>query len=335
MSDFQMSSLTPAERRAFVEANRNAVRLAGAIRSRRQSNWEVDDGSGREAPASPTTLSNAIFFTALADLDAGQADEATSQVVSGLGVVASLRQETNGNHQWDRANWLAPRHMGAIREILTRSAPSPKALEELAWWLAENRTPDPERTAVLSVLKTGNAVLARMENGDIDAGTAKQLYPEPWQTWSPAFLGVAARIGRPFVRQARVRALQRGEQVLDLLAGPRPHPVMPDLVGVERWALIDRLAYKFIDSINYQAVFADDFLSELGAAELAVALRRFKLDRGAYPDDPAALVPGYLPSLPIDPYTGRPPAYVRQGDGFTLRATGKDPKRTLEWNVPR
>ena len=34
----------------------------------------------------------------------------------------------------------------------------------------------------------------------------------------------------------------------------------------------------------------------------------------------AALTPAYLEQSPIDPYTGRPPVYTRQGSGFTLRA---------------
>jgi hypothetical protein len=31
-------------------------------------------------------------------------------------------------------------------------------------------------------------------------------------------------------------------------------------------------------------------------------------------------VPAYLASVPIDPVTGKPPAYVREGSGFRLSA---------------
>jgi hypothetical protein len=86
----------------------------------------------------------------------------------------------------------------------------------------------------------------------------------------------------------------------------------------------------------------DLFASELNAAELAVALRRFRLDRGAYPDELSALAPEYLASVPIDPFTGRPPVYTRKGAGFELHAEGPrnrnrqaPPHLTLDWVVAK
>ena len=66
----------------------------------------------------------------------------------------------------------------------------------------------------------------------------------------------------------------------------------------------------------------EQFNSTLNATELAVALRRFRLDHGTYPDDLSALVPAYAARVPIDPFTGQPPVYSRQGAGFHLHAEG-------------
>ena len=70
-----------------------------------------------------------------------------------------------------------------------------------------------------------------------------------------------------------------------------------------------------------------------------MALRRFRLDRGAYPDDLSALVPGYLASVPIDPFTGRAPVYARKGAGFELHAEGpkgRTPRPPeLDWVVTK
>ena len=69
------------------------------------------------------------------------------------------------------------------------------------------------------------------------------------------------------------------------------------------------------------------------------AVRTRRTDHGSYPDDLAALVPAYLARLPIDPVTGRPPAYARSGDGFTLMVApvkrDAAANATLDWNVPR
>ena len=80
------------------------------------------------------------------------------------------------------------------------------------------------------------------------------------------------------------------------------------------------------------------FNSALAATELAVALRRYQIDHGHYPEALSALVPAYLSVLPIDPLTGQPPLYERQSAGFRLRT---EPGQRMtgimepspEWNV--
>jgi len=182
-------------------------------------------------------------------------------------------------------------------------------------------------------------VLARMESGDIDPRTVEAIYPMTWPKWPSAFLGPAARIGRPFVRKARMKSLRQIEQVLDELTGPRPRRAAKEPPPPQRWALVDRLVDKATSGIWNDGDESDDFSSALGIAEIGVALRRFKLERFDYPDDLSALVPSYLDRLPIDPYTGRPPVYARPGSGFTLRAGTSVPEKrnwlAVDWDVKR
>jgi hypothetical protein len=79
-------------------------------------------------------------------------------------------------------------------------------------------------------------------------------------------------------------------------------------------------------------------------AQTALALRRYRLDHGRYPETLTALAPSYLPAPPIDPFTGRLPEYRRQGAGFLLRSAGDADDRAassvsgdkvLRWEVPR
>jgi len=98
----------------------------------------------------------------------------------------------------------------------------------------------------------------------------------------------------------------------------------------------------------YNLINAGDMdTASFGLAATAVALRRFRLDHGTYPNALDELAPVYLKTVPIDPYTGRPPEYVRQGAGFELRA--RVPRAPVhpgdvkiagvgsawEWKVPR
>ena len=53
-----------------------------------------------------------------------------------------------------------------------------------------------------------------------------------------------------------------------------------------------------------------------------IALRRFRIDRGEYPDSPAALVPQYLPAVPKDPFADGDLLYRREGKGFVLYSVG-------------
>jgi hypothetical protein len=334
--DPSTSARVPEHLRAFADSNREAIRVAGGVVTRHQSNWGIDYRTRTEwLPYEPVRLlSDAIFLTAIMDLEAGRADDATRMVVTQLGVAASLRQEPDLIAQL-RSCSSARQAIDAIRQVVTRSAPSAAALAVLASWLAENRIVDPLRMSVMSDLKHGNAVLARLENGDIDPDVATDLYPETWPSWAKVLMGPAGRIARPLVRQARVQSLQYYDRVLDWLASPRPHLTMPEFPPPQRWALADRLTSKLVYGTLRETDLFDDFLSRLGAAELAVALRRFKLDRGTYPDDLTALAPRYLAAISIDPYTGRPPIYVRQADGFTLRTRVPAVGGTFDWNVPR
>jgi hypothetical protein len=335
-----VASPVPAELRAFADANRDAIRLLADIRTRHQSNWQID---GQDATYvalnSLSTLSSALFVAGLLDMEAGRPDDAADVIVSGLGIAASLRQESDDFPQKVRLYNVMPSQFDGIRHLISTSTPSATALKELAWWLAENRAPDSLRMALLANAKGTNAMFARMEKGDIDPGVVEYIYPMTWPEWPSVLVRPAARIGRPFVRMARVRSLRRFDQVLEDLARPRPRPTSKEPSPPQRWALVDRLVDKFTGQIWDYGPLEDDFASTLAVAEVGVALRRFKLDRFEYPNDLSALVPGYLDRLPIDPYTGRPPVYTRQGSGFTLQARASNPNmkndRALEWDVKR
>ena len=62
------------------------------------------------------------------------------------------------------------------------------------------------------------------------------------------------------------------------------------------------------------------------AARTGLACRLFKSRTGQYPEDLAALVPGILTEAPIDPFTGKPFVYRREGEGFIVYSLGSNEK---------
>jgi len=72
--------------------------------------------------------------------------------------------------------------------------------------------------------------------------------------------------------------------------------------------------------------FSASDTAALQGLQQALALRCYSLHYGKYPDRLQQLVPGYLPKIPLDPFTGRQYAYRSQGKGFVLYSLGEDLK---------
>ena len=62
-------------------------------------------------------------------------------------------------------------------------------------------------------------------------------------------------------------------------------------------------------------------LSQLRLAQTAIALERFRQENGSYPDSLAALVPKFLPQLPMDPANGAEIHYQKSGEGYEVSST--------------
>ena len=327
----------PADLRAFVETNRAAVRVVDDARSRSQSNWEVEYATQTNVPRflDIRTLSNTIYLAALVDLEAGRPDDAARSIASGLAMSASLRQEPNLIAQLIRMA-VTIQHLEAVQRLLVESGPSKAPLEELAKWLAENRSPDPMHVGLLSELKVFNEAFARGEGTSAASGASAEALPGPVRHLTGG--GPLAALARPFARLARLRYLQLLEHLLEAQTGGRPRPgSIPEPPG---WAVFKRFAYIAAPGLERAMDTGDQFNTGLGLTELVVALRRFRLEHGQYPDALSSLVPTYVPSVPIDSFTGKAPVYTRLGDGFRLYAEkGKyaygSTAAVLDWTVPK
>lgn len=335
----------PAELRTFVASNSAALKLVDESRGRSQSNWETEPMMGSNLPSlmEIRTLSDIIYLAMRADLDDGRIDEAATSSAAGLALSASLRQEPSILLQLIRMA-VGQRHFEGVMLLMIEAEPSKAALEEWARLLAENRTPDPMDVGLLAELRQFNGALRRMEDGELmPNGVAADFMPGTVARMtgarnSPFWPGPLARLPHPLIRMGRVHYLEQMEKLLEIQAGARPRTALPDVP--RHWSPFRWLDSTTLPGYRRAMESSDVFNSQLGVTELAVALRRYRIDRGQYPDALSMLVPAYVAVMPLDPVTGKPPEYERQNAGFRLRAeTGKDVApynaTLLDWNVPK
>jgi hypothetical protein len=91
-----------------------------------------------------------------------------------------------------------------------------------------------------------------------------------------------------------------------------------------------------LDFPDYRRIFSDNslanFLTRILNAEAgkrititAIALKRYQLKNGKWPESLAELTPAFLPSIPLDPVDGKPLRYRRNEDGtYVLYSIGGD-----------
>lgn len=321
-------SAEPEDVRAFVDSNRDAIQLALEARTRHQASWDADYAGGANVPSllDLRTLGNALAYAAILDIKRERHEDASANVAAGLAVAASLRREPGLLAQLIRIS-IALQQGEAVRSLIIRAEPSTAALEALARALVDSRETDPMRVGLRGELALQNAAFLKIEKGE-----ATDIFD---RRESPFWFG---RLGRPFVRLARLHYLQEMERLIDLQGGPRPHPPFPNRPRYAPWDWRS-LGSSSVSGLERAIDSGDQHNSVLGVTEIGVALRRYRWDRGTYPDELSALVPAYLTRLPIDPVTGRPPAYARSGAGFTLKAEpirkDSSTNAALEWTVAK
>jgi hypothetical protein len=128
-----------------------------------------------------------------------------------------------------------------------------------------------------------------------------------------------------YLLQIRVRLLSKRRLMAELTRNVNHYVAQAQLPYARRTALPPP-ADPFAASlwIDY-AKTSTRYLSDEAFVKIlttAFALRAYRLARGAYPPTLAALVPGYLARVPIDPYTGTPLKYKNAGKVYALSSVG-------------
>lgn len=312
--------------RQYVEQNRLAVHVATQGRTLPEAAWGVSylraETSG--IPRNVLDLSMLLASACRVELEDGHLDRAVEMALTGFAEASSMRNE------WSRLMQVwrmiaVQEQVGCVQEVLRRSDPPAQTLTDIATVLAASRWPDPTRMWLMGELKIANAWFMELERGRAVA------YPSALESAGPINW-----LLRPIVSHRRLGDLRALDRVIQLqalapfqrdaarLALPGSSP--EEQQEAREWQQSRRPLLKALRTTFVRPELSNlidmgwEFHAMLNAAETSVALRRYRLDHGSYPDALAQLVPQYLPWVPIDPFSGHPPEYAKQAGGFELRA---------------
>ena len=330
------STMTADQVAGIADENRDAVQLAIRAARLRHSNWDIAylaEPSNVPNLMDLQNLSRVLAIAARSDTDAGRADEAVADLTAGFAESAAMRTEPLAI-MVIIATAVAREQIDALKDVLSRAEPSSAALAALAVAIDENLLEHPIREVMLGELKRSRFIWPRIEAGYFDGWS--NSYPRP------KWMRGAAWLVRPVIRFMAMRDLAEKARAVDAASMPRSRrteiaPSSPPAGEINEGAAPVQNFVKAGDLSN----------ASIGLAATAVALRRFRLDHGTYPNTLDELAPMYMKTVPLEPFTGRPPEYVRQGAGFELHARVpvqpvppgavkiSDASSPWEWKMPR
>ena len=110
-------------------------------------------------------------------------------------------------------------------------------------------------------------------------------------------------------------------------------PYQDDLRGLPWYAVVSKNVIPDMEAAFMKVATLDALIL---TARVGLACRIFKGRTGEYPENLEALVPALLPEVPVDPFTGKPLVYRREGKGFIVYSLGsnlKDDGGRSTWEI--
>ena len=134
---------------------------------------------------------------------------------------------------------------------------------------------------------------------------------------------------RPLLKKDMRQALQSFE-LLEVQA-KIPYYQSRDVLRARDRQIKERPWYAFLSKMmigDSEAAFMKEAMVEaiMLTSRTGLACRLYKSRNGSYPESLEALIPGILTEVPIDPFTGKPLVYRREGQGFIVYSLGSNQK---------
>ncbi|MBE0711943.1 MAG: hypothetical protein IH583_06125 [Candidatus Aminicenantes bacterium] len=261
-------------------------------------------------------------FEALLRAEKGDVRSATERIRSGLGFASKVAQEATMITQLIAV--ADTRMLASFLEAICRGR---KVDEEILLRLIADLEPKPWRVRLAQAIKGERVFFIEMAKR---AASGARLENEYILFGEPSILNdIRVWLIRPLLKTDIRRTLPK---LIDLEAQAL-HPYYESrgsLRAQERQ--IETLPwYAYMSKLilgNFEAAFLKEAQLEatLLAARTGLACKLFENRTGAYPESLEALVPNILAEVPIDPFTGKPFVYRREGEGFIVYSLGSNEK---------
>jgi len=262
-----------------------------------------------------------IGFDALLEAEKGEVPSAAERIRSGLGFASKVAQE--GTMITQLIAVADTRMLAGFLEAICRGR---KVDDEILLRLIADLEPGPWRERLAQTIK-GERVVFIEAAKKAASGTRMEnayLFGEPSR-----LNDIRAWLVRPFLKTDMRRTLPK---LFDLEAQALlPYYESRGSLRAQDQQIETLPWYAFVSKLilgNFEAAFLKEAQLEatLLAARTGLACKLFKNRTGAYPEALDALVPGILNEVPIDPFTGKPFVYRREGEGFIVYSLGSNEK---------
>jgi hypothetical protein len=212
----------------------------------------------------------------------------------------------------------------SVREGLARRAWNDRELAEIERALAGANYPAAMALALRGERGFGNQIFER-----IYRKSGETTMEKAWSTAAPSIylwiFGAGEDARRNMIYQSAIDVLDKtpteGLNARTFGVWDRDRKALQESAWNRLRYRITAMTFPNFTNIAQQGAILQDSIS---LARVAVALERYRLRHGTYPEALAALVPEFLPAVPLDVATLQPLMYARKGESFSLWSPGWD-----------
>jgi hypothetical protein len=312
---------------AFVRSNQTALQYFKQGSRFEESRYAVDLSAGIDTLFMHVELlkraSSLLELAALFHADARDSQQAAEDLEVGLALADSLRTEPVLGAQVIRTLDVT-RSIIALEQCLNRIFLPSESLTNLSRALQRmeafdargegfNRAFAAERANGLAALADPDQLLRALS---VPGGTSTKS----------AQAELAQRLEKqPDLERETQFFRQAVGHILAARAREFPDRMQSDLVARDELAQARAKKLTALEAIlppfTGRASQEGECLAELRLGSTAVSLEQYRRAHGnCYPDTLSALVPEYLPAIPVDPFQGQILAYQKKGLGYALRS---------------